>query len=328
MWIGDAITVKLLSTGYRKESSAARWILAGGAVMTGGMLWYASQTNDNFFLLIALVLLGSAIGLVQPHMLWEVPLSFILLLATRAGYPLLRVRPFHPATLDELCLCPLPGLRATLVQACKVDIETGSDWLLDVAQHPGLHNTAVAALHHLVQHSPVAHPLLFWLSTHEQGQVWLRTLYEQAKMHAPLMSAYVALMDTTDLGAWATAIQEHRRVFEEQRHLPGGSAMLSLLNMGTAVLEAFRWSDAVEHMRLVAEPDGIERDDLWQIVVTLQSHVRSIQPDLLSERLHHGRVLLDNVDDLDGWPSVLLEAVSEHLAFLLRIEQHRGAWLL
>jgi hypothetical protein len=50
--------------------------------------------------------------------------------------------------------------------------------------------------------------------------------------------------------------------------------------------------------------------------------------DLAEDRAAALAMLGGELQDLEGWPADLIAAMSEHLLFLLGVEQRRGAWLV
>ncbi|NJP07805.1 MAG: hypothetical protein HC837_20385 [Chloroflexaceae bacterium] len=235
---------------------------------------------------------------------------------------------WHPVLFDERTLLHLPGLPALLARATTEQLETGATWMLTVSQHPGQHRAASSAMHRLVVHSPIAHPLLLWLSTHTAGQHWLRRLYEQGAIHAPLIHAYCVLTDLRDAGRWVTLLEQQRPAFVQQQANPGGNAMLALLDTAVAALQSPRWSAAVQAMQGIPPVQGVVLDEIWLALAALHIWVHAREPMLFDDGDRYGQDLLAELQDLDGWPIGLLEAVVEHLHFLLLIEQRRGACLV
>jgi hypothetical protein len=310
MWFGGALSVRLVRMKVQTTSAPVRWILAGGTVALVGLMWWSPVFPPASWIGAFLVLLGFALGLVRPlSWLWEMPLALALLVGERSGLSVARLPALHPVTLDELSLLPLPGLRALLVRACHADLAAGGAWLLDVAAHPGQRGAAPGAVRAIIQRDTLAHPLLLWLSTHDDGRDWLHTLEDTTDRLPPLLRGYIALMNVADAGAWPLVIARHRQIFVQTRHFPGGHVMLLLLDTCSAVLTAARWLDAADSLRQVPAtlPDEHALDELRAL-----------------HRALHKLATTQTIDAVDqaviGWPRALLEAISEHLHFLRTIE--------
>lgn len=345
LWIGGIVTVRLIEPSTRDEVAGVRWFVGGAALVLGGLIWWLPITNPSDIDLFALILIGLSMGVLRPlNWLWAAPLSLVLALAARVGVPAECLRHWHPVTLDELVLLPLPGLRYLLCQACADDLEQGAEWLLVVADHPGQRGAARRALDRIIAQGTLAHPLLFWLSTCREGRALLQRYSAELRPAHPLIVAYAALSRGVAPGAWPQVIEQHREHLAKLQGLPGTELLLTLLDLGRAALAASRWSEVVQAtcgLSRLPTPPAVEPDPLWTAVIKLQDWLAAPAPTLLAESQTPAQALWDeaqqlteqNMDDKPdepsrlAWPADLLAAASEHLLFLIEIERRRGAWL-
>jgi hypothetical protein len=329
LWIGGALTILLGRSERHEEAAAARAVLAAGAFVVALLVWLSPSLRATGAALLVPFLLGLAGGLLRPlSWLWEALLSVVLAIAGMSGVSITRLRRLHPATMDELCLLPLPGLRALLVRACAADREAGAEWLLEVAGHLGQRRAALAALHTLIRRRAHAHPLLFWLSTSPEGAALLRALAERAPQPHPLIAAYAAFAAVRMPEAWTDVIARWRGAIAGAADMPGGRALLALLEAGHSALRADRWEVATARLRAAPAPDGVEDDPIWVALAIIRSWADGRQPLLAAERAGALQLLQRELQAMEGWPAALLAAVSEHLHFLVEIERRRGAWLI
>lgn len=326
-WSAGALTVALLLSSGRAEATGLRWFAAAAALLLAGLLWWSPPLRQSEAVFFAPMLLGLALGLLRPlSYLWEAPLSLALALAARLGAPAQRLLAAHPVSLDELCLVPLPGLATLLAKACEEEIASGGPWLISVAAHPSQAGAARRALEALVR-GERAHPVLFWLSTHEEGAAWLRRLTEGLRRPHPLIAAYAALAAVGEPAAWPTAVAAHRHALTAAAGHPGGAAVQALVEAGAQTIAADRWPAAMDALRCAPQPSGVAPDPLWEALESVRAWSDQ-QPALLHDRAQALATLWDSLDDLEGWPVKLLDAMAEHLVYLLIVEHRRGVWLV
>jgi hypothetical protein len=326
-WCGGAITVLLTLRPHSSEAALVRWLLAGGALAIAAALWFSPPLRGPALLLTPAGI-GLALGLVRLlSYLWEAPWSMLLWLAARLGAPIEWLRALHPASYDELCLLPLPGLSGMLVRACETDLEAGGDWLLDVARHLGQSGAAGRAIACMVRGGRLAHPLLFWLSTSAPGAALLRDIAERSDRPDPLIEAYAAFTRPDKPAAWPALIAGRHAAFASAAHLPGGGSIMVLLDVGAGTLGATRWPAAIERLR-VAPGLNADDDPIWIALDIMQIWAQDRLPALADDRAAALRELAEELCTLEGWPAALIAAMSEHLLFLLVVERCRGAWLL
>gem|GEM_PF-2385045 len=327
MWLGSALVVRLIRTSVPTASAPVRWILAAGSVTLVGLMIWSPVFPTDPLIWFFLTLLGFALGLIRPlSWLWEVPLALALLAGARWGLGVAHLRVLHPVSLDELCLLPLPGLRALLVAACSADLDRGGAWLLVVANHPGQRGAALGAVRMLIQQGTLAHHLLLWLCRHDLGRDWLHTLAATTAHLPPLLRGYTALMGVDDAGAWPDVIARHRTAFMQARHVPGGQTMLMLLDTGSAVLTAARWPDATAALRALptAHADTDMSDEPGAIYRALHLIAGAAADDPASTHSASTPPMDTTSWALTGWPQALLDAITDHLVFLLTIEEQRA----
>lgn len=328
VWAGGALTVALVKHSCRAEALATRWLLAAGALIVGGLLWWSPPLRASEALLFAPVCAGLAAGLLRPlSYVWEAGVSVALLAASWLGVPAIQLLRFHPVRYDDLCLLPLPGLPRLLACACATDRDLGGEWLLRVARHSGQRRAAIQAINCILKQQNLAHPLLFWLSTSADGAALLRDLAEQSSKPQPLICAYAAFASTTAPEAWPTVLTLQRAVLKRAANLPGGDAMLALLEAGVVTLRADRWPVAIAGLRTAPAPRDVEDDPVWVALDIITEWANDRLPQMATDRAAALQALWAELQDLEGWPAALIAALSEHLLFLLRVEQHRGAWL-
>ncbi len=345
LWTGGILSVKLIEPSVRDEAAAVRWFVGGAALVLGGLIWWLAITNPTNIGLLALILIGLSSGVLRPlNWLWAAPLSLALALAARLGVPAERLRHWHPVTLDELVLLPLPGLRYLLCRACADDLEQGAEWLLVVADHPGQRGAARRALDMIIAQGTLAHLLLFWLSTCREGRALLQRYNDQVRPAHPLIVAYAALSRGVEPAEWPQVIEQHRDHLAKLDGLPSTELLLTLIDLGRAALAASRWSEVVQTAAALPRlhaPPAVAPDPLWTAVIDLQDWLAAPAPTLLAESQTLARALWaeaqqlieQNMDDKPdepprlAWPADLLAAASEHLLFLIEIERRRGAWL-
>lgn len=327
LWPGGALTVRLVRTTFHTAIAPTRWVLAGGIIISIALMWWSPIFPVDYWCGLFLILLGFALGLIRPlSWLWEMPLALLLVIGSQCGLPAQRLRALHPVTLDELSLMPLPGLQVLLARACHADMAMGCAWLLDVAVHPGQGGAALGAVRALIRRGTLAHPLLLWLSTHPDGQHWLHRQIAIADRLPPLLRGYVALMDVNDAGAWPGAIARHRPAFEQAQPSPDGSTMLVLLDTALAVLTAARWPDAAEALRQVPMTlDACACDYMRTIDHMLHTIAHTAADEHSHTQPFSVPVAPEAIASPRGWPGALLEAMAEHLVFLLTIEGERAS---
>lgn len=315
-WLGGGLGVVFMRNTPHTTARRLRWLLALGTLALIGLLWWSPVFPFNQWGAVFLCMLGFASGLLG-LLTWlgEAPVAGGLWLAARLGLPLSRLRALHPATLDELVLLPLPGLQALLVRACTQDLATGGRWLLDIARHPGQRGAALGALRSIIRRGTLAHPLLRWLSSHPDGQGWLRLLLATADRLPPLVRGAVALMDVDYAGTWPATIANHRAAFVQAQHAPGGASLLALLDTASAVLGASTWPAALAAVQALPADPAPEPDDIQQALVQLRQ-IATADDDTA---LEHAAAL--SATTPAGWSGSLLDATTEHLVFLLLLEE-------
>jgi hypothetical protein len=329
MWLGGGITVILVLHRRRDESVAVRWVVASGALAIGGALWWSQPLRASEALLFAPVCSGLMFGLIRPvSYLCEAPLSIGLALAARLGAAPLRLLLLHPAYYDELGLLPLPGLSGLLMRGCAADLDAGGAWLVRVAQHPGRRRVAEQSVERAARDPRLAHTLLFWLSTSEEGMKLLTDIAERARNPHPLIAAYAAFADVATPDLWPFVLARQREAIVGAVQQPGGRAVLALLEVGIATLRADRWPDAVARLEAAPPSGGVEPDPIWAALAAIQTWATDPAPMDIADRAAATWALVAELQNLDGWPIALIAAMCEHLLFLFGIERHRGAWLV
>ena len=328
VWFGGALTVALLVSSQRHQTPMLRWVGVVGALLIGALIWWSEPLRQSEAIFIPFVCLGFALGLLRPlSYLWEAPLSLGLALSARLGAPAHRLLDAHPVNLDELCLIPLPGLTTLLARACAADITTGGPWLVQVAQHPSQGGAARRALGRLLR-GDHAHIVLFWLSTHEDGATWLQQLCTTTARPHPLIAAYAALAAVGEPAAWPSVIRTHYTAIHAAASQPGGVAVQALLDAGAHVLTADRWPMAMAALSNTPSSAEFPADPFWHALATMRDWSDRQVPALLPDRAQALAALWDSLNPLDGWPAALLDAMAEHLVYLLLVEHRRGAWLV
>jgi hypothetical protein len=329
VWSGGALVVALVKHPQRAESATARWVLALGALAIAGALWWSPPLRGTHGLLLMPMCLGFAAGLLRPvSYVCEAIVSLALLAAARAGASPLRLLALHPANVDDLSLLPLPGLGSLLVRAFAADADEGGEWILRVARHAGQHQAVRWVVAGSVVKGALAHPLLFWLSTSDGGVALLRDLADRPRLPHPLIAAYAAIGATATAAAWPSVIAQLRAPVTRAAGLPGGAALLALLEAGASVLRADRWPAAIAGLRSAPAPRDIEDDPIWVALDIVRTWADRRLPELADDRATALRALWNELQDLEGWPAGLIAAMSEHLLFLLGVEQRRGGWLV
>lgn len=329
VWLGGGLTVVLALRKNQHEASATRWVVAAGSLMIGTALWLSPPLRMSAALLFIPFCAGLTVGLLRPiSYLWEMLWSFALALAVRLGANPLRVLPLHPVNYDDLGLLPLPGLSNLLIRACIADIDAGSEWLLRIARHPGQRRAAERAIIGIVRQGLFAHPLLFWLSTSEEGPALLTGIAERARGRHALIGAYATFAAVADPEAWLAVLQLYRETLAQAVDLPGGQAIFSLLDASLGTLQADRWPAAITHLGSTSAPAGVILDPIWLALATIQSWASGTALSDITDRADAVFSLVGEIEDLEGWPITLIAALCEHLLFLIGIERRRGAWLV
>jgi hypothetical protein len=327
--MGGTLVVVLLRLRERAEAATVRWLLAAAALILALELSWSAVAPPGLRGLIAFFVAALGAGVLRPlSWAWEAPLSLGLMLAGRLGAPVATIRASHPVTLDELSLLPLPGLSSALARACADELDEGAEWLLAVAAHPGQERAAHRALQLILRRRRHIHPLLFWLSTTPEGANWLQHLDRRGTPVEELVTGYAALTAVETPDWWPVVIERHRPAFAAAAPLPGGAAVLALLDTGRHVLQADRWPAALGALRRAAEPVGAGDDPIWVALRLISGWARDPQPAFVTDQEQLLSALLAEIADLQGWPVDLIAAMAEHLRYLIRIEQQRGALLV
>ena len=325
VWLGGALTVVLVRHPQRAESAPVRRLIAAGALAIGAVLWWSPVLRVLNAPLLAPACAGLAAGLLRPFSyLWEAPLSAALALAPRFGVPACRALALHPAGYDDLCLLPLPGLSSLLARAFADDSDEGGAWLLRVAGHLGQGDAARHAIAQIIRRCQLAHPLLSWLSASTEGAALLRDIAERSWLPHPLIGAYAALANTTTPEAWPDVIARQHEVIARWVDLPGGAAMLGLLETGAGVLCADRWPAAIAGVHSPPTPRAAEDDSIWVALDMVSVWANNCLLKPATDRAAALRALWAELPDMEGWPAALIAAMGEHLLFLLGVEQRRG----
>lgn len=328
-WSAGSVSVALNFPSRRTQAAAVRWVITVGALLAGCALGFSPAFRGNDSVLLAPWAIGFGVALLRPlSYSGEVLLSLGLTLGVLRGVAPQRVLPFHPMFYDELLLLPLPGLRFLLVRACRADMAVGGAWLLRVAEHPSQGGAALRAIAQILRANDHTHPLLFWLSTSAAGIALLERFVNTHSRPQPLITAYIAFAHVTDLAAWPSVIAQHRQALTKSVDLPGGRAIEALLATAAGIMRAERWEAARTTLQNLPVATGVESDPLWEALATIRSWADQQQLALMPERTTALRMLRETLESLDGWPAALLAALSDHLAFLLTVEQRRGAWLV
>ncbi|MBA3944201.1 MAG: hypothetical protein H0X37_06510 [Herpetosiphonaceae bacterium] len=325
--IGSLLCLRLVLDPRATEAAAARAVLGSAALGLGTASFWLAWSPPPWPGLVGVVIIGIAFGLLRPlSWLWEMLLSLALAALARAGVSPWVLLTWHPVNYDEQCLLPLPGLTSLLYRACNVDIERGGAWLVAVAEHPSQARAAYMLLRRVAHAGQLAHPLLFWLSTAERGVAVLERACDLPRATVPLLHVYADFAQTTQPEAWASVLVRHRSLLVEHQGEVGGASLRSLLETASGILRAERWPVAVAAVQSL--PRGpLGDDDLWVMLRVVQLWVGAVEPEETSERVSLLQALTQEVGELTGWPGALLATVSEHLLFLLHIEQQKGAWL-
>jgi len=327
--VGGMLVVALVRRPPANESTAVRWLVAGAALVLTVELGWPGLAAPLERVLLALFAAGIGASMLRPlSWLWQALLSAGLAVAGRLGVHVSALRTLHPVTFDELGLLPLPGLRATLAHACTTELEAGGEWLLEVARHPGWRATASAALRTILQSGRHSHPVLFWLSTSDAGAALLSATIQQRLYANPLLTAYAAFASVEEPGAWLEVIGQHRATIAATASLPGGGAVLALIDAATSVLRADRWPAAMSRLRTLRVPSQGPDDPIWDALETVHSWAADPQASFACEQQQRINELLAELGNLDGWPIALIAAITEHMRYLIRIEQQRGALLV
>jgi hypothetical protein len=329
MWLGGGLAVLLILHKRQDEAATVRWVVAGGALAIGAALWWSQPLRAGEALLFAPACVGLAVGLLRPlSYLWQAPLSLGLAFAARLGAAPLRLLPLHPASYDDLCLLPLPGLSGLLVRSCITDLEAGGEWLLRIAQHPGQRRAVEWAIDRTVRQGRLTHPLLFWLSTSDEGIAVLRVMVGRERQPHALISAYAAFAQTIIPDSWPAVLEQHQAALTRAVALPGGQAVLALLDTGAGALRADRWPDAIARLGAALALHGVAPDPIWDALASIRAWAGDAAPAEVTDRAAAVRSLVRELDALEGWPVDLIAAMCEHLLFLISIERRRGAWLV
>lgn len=327
--VGGMLVVALVRRPPANEALPVRWLVAGAALVLALELGWPGMAAPLERVLLALFAVGIGASMVRPlSWLWQAPLSGGLAVAGRLGVRASTLRLFHPVTFDELGLLPLPGLRTTLAHACTTELEVGGGWLLEVARHPGWRATASAALRTILQDGRHSHPVLFWLSTSDEGAALLRATVQQRPSPNPLLAAYAAFASVEEPGAWVEVIGQQRATIATSAALPGGGAVLALLDAATSVLRADRWPAAMSQLRTLRVPSQGPEDPIWDALAAVHSWAADPQASFTCEQQQRIDDLLAELGNLNGWPIALIAAITEHMRYLIRIEQQRGALLV
>lgn len=327
VWGGGITTVMLGLSERRDESRLLRWVAIAGAWFIAGLLWVFRPVDPLNSILWMSALVGFGLGLLRPlSYLWQASLSVMLLLLAWFGVPARRLLPWHPVFVDELALMPLPGLGWLLRRACRDEMAWAGPWLLRVARHPAQKQVAQRALDGLIREGN-GHIGLFWLSTDPQGIAWLQELSQATPSCHRLIALYAHLATVTDLAAWPAVIQAYQEVLTTLPPSPGGVAVKALLEAGASTLAAERWATAMAALARATPPEGVMADPLWEALTTVRAWSDQRLPMLLKDRAEALAALWETLDQLDGWPATLLEAMAEHLLYLLTIEHRRGVWV-
>lgn len=319
-WLGGGLDVLLVLRKLRHEAAPVRAVLGGGLLVIAIISWLSPALRAGPALLLAPFCVGFAIGVLRPlSWLWQAPLSLCLSLLAALGAPPVKLLSWHPVRYDELSLLPLPGLARLLSKVCAADTETGSQALLDVDAHPAHRDAAARAIALVVRDQRSAHALLFRLSTEPEGAALLGAIVERSRHTSQLLAGYSGLAAVDNQSAWRAVLRHQRPHFTPYAAAPGGAAMLSLLDTGVAALGSDRYLDAVRALATVRRPSGVVADPLWRAVDTLLVWA-SASPDEV-DQVGWSAVLVEALEEVDGWPAMLMAAVAEHLTYLERVDQ-------
>lgn len=323
-WLGGGLTVILVLRQEYRESAPVRLVLGIGAAMISALLWYSAPLRNSEAVLLALVLLGTSVGVTRPlSWLWQSLLSIGLALAAWLGAPALSLARRHPLFFDELGLLPLPGIVSLLARACTADLEEGAKLLITTAHHPAYGGVAERVIRRLVESGRQAHPVLFYLSSQPDGAALLADIADRSSRLSPIIVAYAMLAHVHDQAAWGTVAADARQRLSHYATLPGGAALLSLLDAATGILGADRYATARETLRQTPPPQGVESDPLWEALDALLQTARNETAEGISNDWQPA--VGTALDLLDGWPAALLAAMAEHMAFLSQHETAGGA---
>ncbi len=329
MWIGGGLTVILALREDQDAVPAVRWVVAGGALAIGAALWWSTPLRTSAALLFVPFCAGLTVGLIRLlSYLWELPLSLALALAAHLGASPTQLLLLHPASYDDLCLLPLPGLSDLLVRSCAADLDVGGEWLLRIARHSAQCRAAGRAIVRAVRQGRIAHPLLFWLSTSPEGPALLNSMAEQERGQHTLVAAYATFAGVAAPEAWPLVLHHYRGVLAQAIGLPGGQAVFALLDVSLGTLRADRWLAAIAHLGAVSAPHGVAPNPIWIALQTVQSWAGSAGVVDIADRAAAIQSLVCELEDLEGWPIALIATLCEHLLFLIGMERQRGAWLV
>lgn len=328
MWIGSLFMVALLVSTQRHGAFGLRWLVLLALLVIAGMFWWLQPLESTDNLIIAVSLVGAVFGILRPlSYLWTLPLSLLLALLARLRLPAQHLLAAHPVAYDTLGLLPLFGLPTLLLHACRSDVALGGAWLVQVAEHPAQAWAARRCLRRLLQQGE-AHPILFWLSMDAAGIAWLRRLARDLPAPHALVLAYTAIAQVESPAAWPGVIAQYRGTWQAAVDQAEGAAIWAMLDLGLQTLQADRWPVAMQALRETAMQVAAWPDPFSAALRTLVLWSDARLPTLIHDRAQALAVLWDDLELLDGWPAHLLDAMAEHLVYLLLIEYQRGRWLV
>lgn len=322
-WLADVFTIYLIRGSHVVEGRVVRYLWASSALVFGCFLWFFPPLGLLELRLLSISLIALSIGLIRP-LLWfaEATCALLLTVPALAGVPAHTLRPFHPVSLDELCVLPLPALRFLLVRACRGELHAGMEWLLAVADHAGQRSVARAVVDNIVCEANLAHALLFSLSTRKRGMELLHSRIVAGTIIDPLIVAYDSFSNVATPDAWLGALVEQQFVFGSAAWMQDGKLMQMVVDTGAKVLAADRWSAAIAVFRDEPVINAVVIADIQFMLETLRTWVWNTCADG-GFQIQTPISLVAEVQQLHGWPKELLAAIVDHLSFLRLIEQRR-----
>ena len=84
----------------------------------------------------------------------------------------------------------------------------------------------------------------------------------------------------------------------------------------------------MSQLRTLRVPSQGPEDPIWDALAAVHSWAADPQASFTCEQQQRIDDLLAELGNLNGWPIALIAAITEHMRYLIRIEQQRGALLV
>jgi hypothetical protein len=302
---GKLINLMILLHQRDSWSIDRRWLVVIGLPALALVLWMTPPAYGTLWLALALVL--CAVAWAQLRLgawLWQAGWALLLMsvagVIRRSDWP----GKYFPACLDQTRFLPLPRTMALLRQQRRISAYQTARWIRRLATQPN-DRWLVQRFVLDLPPDPTSSAILFWLSIDPVGQKLLASIPESRRQRSASVQAYTKLSHVVIPGAWRVALERYASALISAPMPADLGWVPDLIQCAQLILEARRWESL--HQRLVPQSISHSSQTIEERLDAFRVQIRQIL-----------QAQLEIAPDTT-WPIRLLDAATEHLAFLKEI---------